>query len=132
MATLSKQANEILEASTSVKAKVAKFLLSGNSGTLDQLTAKLKAEKVTVQTALSDLKSEKYGIKGVSPLNIARNEEGHYVLANGSKSAAKRKSVKADTKAPKEAKAKKAPKEAKAETKAPAKAKRKAKAKSAE
>lgn len=117
MATISKAVSEILDGSTSVKAKVAKFLMGGNVATLDQLTTKLKAEKVTVQTALSDLKSEKYGIKGVSPLNIARNEDGQYVLSNGSKPA-KRKAVKA-VKEPKEAKA----------AKTPAKAKRKAKAK---
>jgi hypothetical protein len=62
-----------------VKAQVAALLLAGGTYTLEELLKETRATKVTLQTALSDLRSEKYcGPTG--RLNIVQ-VDGKYSLA---------------------------------------------------
>lgn len=66
-----------------VKTKVAALLMTGGAFTLDELLRETGAKKVTLQTALSDLRSEKYcGPTG--RLNIVQ-VDGKYTVRAESK-----------------------------------------------
>lgn len=63
-----------------MKAQVAALLQGGREGTLEQLLAATGGKEVSLKTALSDLKSDKYA-GATGKLNIVRTETGTYTRA---------------------------------------------------
>jgi hypothetical protein len=63
-----------------VKAQVRALLLSGEPFTIERLLRKTAGKEVTLRTAISDLKSDKYAGAG-GALKIITTESGAYTLA---------------------------------------------------